>query len=155
MKFCIHKGSHVRPHDQLRGQVLFLISTGSLAIGEEMPSVRGLARQLGIAANTVSKVYSELVREGWLLARPGAHHRVVWRREVDAVKAERPVDLDRVVNRSIRLAGAHGYSAEQLADRLRERLSEPRPDHLLLVHPGVTTPTVKNRTLVRRETGKE
>ncbi len=125
MKFCIHKGSHVRPHDQLREQVLFLIGTGSLAIGEEMPSVRGLARQLGIAVNTVSKVYSELVREGWLLGRPGTHHRVLGRIEMNEVKAERRVGLDRVVNRSIKLAEQYGYSAEQLAGRLRNRLSEP------------------------------
>jgi GntR family transcriptional regulator len=36
-----------------------------------LPSVRGLALQLGINPNTVAKAYSELTAEGWLDARAG------------------------------------------------------------------------------------
>lgn len=134
MKFRMDKKSEVRPHEQLREQIIFLISTGELAIGEEMPSVRGLARQLGISLNTVSKVYSELVRGRWLIERPGAHHLIVERK--DATRASQPVaDLDDLIDRTISHAQAHGYSLQQLAARIRGRLLDQPPDHFLVVAP--------------------
>lgn len=134
MKFHINKQSGVRPHEQLREQIIFLISTGELGIGTEMPSVRALSRQLGISLNTVSKVYSELVRGCWLIERPGAHHLVVERKE--ATKTPRPLaDLDDLIDHTINLAHTHGYSLQQLAARIRKRLLEQPPDHFLVVAP--------------------
>lgn len=134
MKFHIDKQSEITPHEQLREQIIFLISTGELAIGAEMPSVRALSRQLGISLNTVSKVYSELVRACWLIERPGAHHSVVERRDANTVLP--PVaDMDDLIDRTIGLARAHGYSLQQLAARIRWRLLEQPPDHFLVVEP--------------------
>ena len=134
MRFHINKQSEITAHEQLREQIIFLISTGQLAIGKEMPSVRVLSRQLGISLNTVSKVYSELVRGCWLIERPGAHHIVVERKE--AKTASPPVaDLDDLINRTVSLAHAHGYSLQQLAARIRECLLDQLPDHVLIVEP--------------------
>ena len=134
MKLRINKQSEIRPHEQLREQIIFLISTGELSIGQEMPSVRSLSRQLGVSPNTVSKVYSELADANWLIERPGAHHTVVERKARD--KASRPVaDLDDLIDRTISLAQNHGYSLQQLADRIRGRLLEQPPDHLVVVSP--------------------
>lgn len=134
MKFRINKQSEVRPHEQLREQIIFLISTGELAIGQEMPSVRALSRQLGISLNTVSKVYSELVRGRWLVERPGAHHLIVERKDLNS--APPPVaDLNDLIDRTISLAQVHGYSLQQLAARIRARLLEQPPDHFLVVAP--------------------
>lgn len=134
MKFHINKQSEISAHEQLREQIIFLISTGELAIGEEMPSVRSLSRHLGISLNTVSKVYSELVRANWLIEHAGTHHRVVERK--DATGPSPPVtDLDYLIDNTIGLAQAHGYSLQQLAARLRQRLLEQPPDHLLIVAP--------------------
>ena len=47
------------------------IASGELTLGANLPSVRGLALQLGINPNTVAKAYSELTAEGWLDARAG------------------------------------------------------------------------------------
>lgn len=47
------------------------IATGELALGMQLPSVRGLAQQLGINPNTVAKAYAELTAEGWLESRQG------------------------------------------------------------------------------------
>ena len=134
MRFHINKQSEITAHEQLREQIIFLISTGQLPIGEEMPSVRALSRQLGISLNTVSKVYSELVRGCWLIGRPGAHHIVVESKEAN--RASPPVaDLDDLINRTLSLAHAHGYSLQQLAARIRERLLDQPPDHFLIVEP--------------------
>jgi len=61
-------------HQQLREQIISRITTGELQVGDVLSSVRTVARQLGIAVNTVSSVYRELVVEGWLAKRPSGQH---------------------------------------------------------------------------------
>ena len=46
--------------------------SGRLAAGTALPSSRTLARDLGIARNTVVDAYGQLVAEGWLAARHGS-----------------------------------------------------------------------------------
>jgi GntR family transcriptional regulator/MocR family aminotransferase len=48
------------------------IRTGRLAAGTRLPSSRSLAKDLGIARNTVADAYGQLVAEGWLTARQGS-----------------------------------------------------------------------------------
>lgn len=45
------------------------IASGELPVGALLPTVRGLAMQLGVNPNTVAKAYGELTTEGWLDAR--------------------------------------------------------------------------------------
>ncbi|TIH34289.1 GntR family transcriptional regulator [Subtercola vilae] len=55
--------------DQLRVLVLTDVRSGTLAPGAALPPVRRLAEQLGLAPNTVAKVYRELERDGVLVTR--------------------------------------------------------------------------------------
>jgi len=48
------------------------VRSGRLAPGTMLPPSRSLARDLGLARNTVSDAYAELVAEGWLASRQGA-----------------------------------------------------------------------------------
>ena len=48
------------PYDQIRRQVAALVAAGSLAPGDKLPTVRRLAADLGLAANTVARAYREL-----------------------------------------------------------------------------------------------
>ena len=56
---------------QIVDGVRMKIATGELAVGAQLPSVRGLAQQLTINPNTVAKAYAELTGDGWLEARQG------------------------------------------------------------------------------------
>jgi len=47
------------------------IATGRLAVGEQLPTVRQLAVDLSINANTVARVYAELERAGVIETRRG------------------------------------------------------------------------------------
>ncbi|WP_376774026.1 MocR-like pyridoxine biosynthesis transcription factor PdxR [Allostreptomyces psammosilenae] len=55
------------------------IGSGRLAPGTRLPPYRSLARDLGVALNTVGAAYGELVAEGWLTARQGSGTRVARR----------------------------------------------------------------------------
>ncbi len=57
---------------QIVRQFQYLIATGSLKKGDELPPVRTLAQQLLINPNTVAKAYKELESQGLIYTRPGA-----------------------------------------------------------------------------------
>ena len=52
------------PFDQVRAQVAALVAQGRLLPGDRLPTVRGLATELGLAANTVARAYKELAAAG-------------------------------------------------------------------------------------------
>lgn len=56
--------STVPPFEQIRLRILDLASSGELAVGTKLPSVRALASDLGVAANTVARAYRELEQAG-------------------------------------------------------------------------------------------
>lgn len=60
--------------EQVRRQVIVAIATGELRPGDALPSVRSLARDLGINLHTVHKAYETLAAQGYvlLLGRRGA-----------------------------------------------------------------------------------
>jgi DNA-binding transcriptional regulator YhcF (GntR family) len=51
-------------YEQIRAQLAGYISTGALGAGDRLPTVRGLAADLGIAVNTVARAYTELESAG-------------------------------------------------------------------------------------------
>ncbi|MEU2624972.1 PLP-dependent aminotransferase family protein [Streptomyces sp. NPDC007157] len=57
------------------------VRTGRLPSGTRLPSSRSLAGDLGVARNTVTDAYAELVAEGWLVARHGSGTRVAGREQ--------------------------------------------------------------------------
>lgn len=58
-------------YQQLKEEVIRLACEGILAPDEQLPSVRALARELGINPNTVAKAYQELENEGVIYSMGG------------------------------------------------------------------------------------
>jgi DNA-binding transcriptional regulator YhcF (GntR family) len=52
------------PFEQLRRQIATRASAGELPAGTRLPTVRALAAQVGLAVNTVARVYRELETDG-------------------------------------------------------------------------------------------
>ena len=63
LAFAIDAASAVPPYEQLRVQILEGVRTGALSPGTQLPTVRRLAEELGIAPNTVARSYRELERD--------------------------------------------------------------------------------------------
>jgi DNA-binding transcriptional regulator YhcF (GntR family) len=57
------------PFEQIRSQYAGQIATGELAPGTRLPTVRQLATELGVAANTVARAYRELESAGLVETR--------------------------------------------------------------------------------------
>jgi len=69
--FQIDRGSPLPVYVQLAEQIRLLVHRGLLAPGDPMPTARALAVDLGINANTVSRVYRELQQQGLLRLERG------------------------------------------------------------------------------------
>lgn len=57
------------PYEQVRGQIAGQVRSGVLPVGYKLPTVRGLAETLGLAANTVAKAYRALEEDGVIETR--------------------------------------------------------------------------------------
>jgi DNA-binding transcriptional regulator YhcF (GntR family) len=142
MEIRIDSSSGVPIRQQLAEQIVFLIATEHLKAGDFMPSVRELARRLRIHHNTVSEAYQDLVRREWLVRRRGSRLAVL---PNDSAQAG-ALALDDLINVTIRVARASGYSMQALRQRVRDRLFAEPPDHILVIEqdPGL-------RALIKHE----
>ena len=72
----LDRASPVALRVQLEQQLRDAVRTGRLRAGSPLPATRALAAELAVARNVVTDAYSQLVAEGYLLARQGAATRV-------------------------------------------------------------------------------
>lgn len=57
------------PYEQVRARISEQARSGALPVGYRLPTVRGLAESLGLAANTVAKAYRALEADGVIETR--------------------------------------------------------------------------------------
>ncbi len=117
--------SPIPPSEQMRMQIRLLIATGRLVAGEVLPSVRQLARDLGIAPNTVVRAYGELQRDGWVVtsARRGV---LVAPRPPERSLEERACELERAVAHLLVTAHQLGVGRDELRAEIGRQLGGER-----------------------------
>jgi GntR family transcriptional regulator len=121
-RFNITTGAGAPIYKQIVDQVRLAVATGSLTAGQLMPSVRGLAEQLLVNANTVAKAYGELVRDGVLESQQGLGVFVAEKRQIYA-KAERLRRLRQAVEGLVHEAVTLDFTAEEIRQALEEKLA--------------------------------
>ena len=61
--------SELPPYEQIRAGIAAQVDAGTLWAGDRLPTVRRLAEDLGVAANTVARAYRELEAAGVIETR--------------------------------------------------------------------------------------
>lgn len=56
---------------QIRNRLLYLMTSGELREGDQLPSMRQLSVQFQVNLNTISKVYQNLQQDGFITSRRG------------------------------------------------------------------------------------
>ena len=105
---------------QLERGIKLAIATGALPTGAQLPTVRQLAVDLKVNANTVAKVYAELEKQGVVATRRGVGTFVV-PRDADAF-ASRPeptVKLHMLAKRFLAEAASRGFSPQELLEEIQ------------------------------------
>ena len=72
MIFHLNHSSGVPLYQQLMQQIRYGVETGALRAGERLPTIRNLAEELVVNANTVVRAYRELQHEGVVELRQGS-----------------------------------------------------------------------------------
>lgn len=106
---------------QLERAIRAAIATGRLRIGTQLPTVRQLAVELRINANTVARVYAELERAGVLETRRGVGSFVSSTPSQAQPRRERDRLLSAFVTRVLADADAAGFDVQELLAALDRR----------------------------------
>jgi GntR family transcriptional regulator len=111
---------------QLERAIRVAIATGRLGVGDRLPTVRQLAVDLRVNANTVAKVYGELERGGVLETRRGVGTFVRASGPGAASPEDRARRLTALEDRFLADAAALGYSADEAIAHLGGRRARER-----------------------------
>ena len=111
---------------QLERAIRAAIATGRLRGGDRLPTVRQLAVDLRVNANTVARVYGALERAGVLTTRRGVGTFVV---APVGDLAERHRSLGALADRFLAEATALGFGVDELIEHLWTRRRGGANDH--------------------------
>ena len=120
-RFSIDLHSGVPVYRQLIDQVRSGMASGSLAAGDQLPTVRQLAVDLEINPNTVLRAYRELELGGWLETHQGTGTFVA-NKKAERSSAERDRQLAQMAGEFASRVGAAGFTVEDLIECLRDLL---------------------------------
>ena len=121
---------HVDPRDpvpiyaQLDRGIRLAIATGKLRAGDQLPTVRQLAVDLRVNANTVAKVYLALERDGVLATKRGVGTFVADAQPKAVHVAQRERQLKSITDRFITEATSLGFSPREVAKYIAQRIKE-------------------------------
>ena len=119
--------AHPTPlYHQLERAIKFAIATGKLVVGDQLPTVRQLAVELRINANTVAKVYLELERAGVVETRRGVGTFVRSRPVGAAHERDRERELRELEDHFLSAAAHLGFSTKEAVEHLRDRLKKAK-----------------------------
>jgi DNA-binding transcriptional regulator YhcF (GntR family) len=115
-RIAVDTGSGVAPWRQIHDQVEMLVAAGALPPGAPLPTIRQLARDLGLAPGTVARAYRELEAAG-VLHTARRHGTVV----AAVPRQHRPDPLRRAAAEFAARAKALGVPLDGALDAIRDQ----------------------------------
>jgi GntR family transcriptional regulator len=117
--FIVDSTSPTPIYAQLDRSIRAAIATGELEPGAQLPTVRQLAVDLAVNANTVARVYAQLERDGMLETRRGVGTFVRESPSPQAARAHRERELRELIRRFVGDAALLGFTLSELITQLR------------------------------------
>ena len=113
--------SFVPIYEQIKKEILRLVATGRLKVGDPLPSIRDLAAEIIVNPNTVARAYRELEQDGIVVTQKGRGSFIANRARPDAER-DLKAHLGRVMDEAI--AEARRFELDEAAIRalFEERL---------------------------------
>ncbi len=126
MQITITPGSPQSIYRQITDQLRLLVASGKVQVGDAVPSVRQLAKDLVVNPNTVAKAYAELVRDGVLESHQGRGYFIAKKKSIFS-KAERIRRLDEALDGAISEGVTLDFTADEIIERLQLRIARLLP----------------------------
>jgi GntR family transcriptional regulator len=106
---------------QIVTQVKYLVASGLLQPGDELPPIRTLALQLKVTPNTIVKAYGELESAGVIHKRQGSGTFVSEGRARQVALRERRRVIEQRIDALLAEAHQLNFTAEEILRMVRER----------------------------------
>jgi molybdopterin-binding protein len=121
----LHQDDPAPVYIQIERRIRMGVADGTLQPGDHLPSVRDLARRLGLSPNTVGRAYADLSREGTIKARAGGGSEIATRESLDQPALQRQrLDRLRMLARQTAVRGlALGLEPDEIAEAVRAALA--------------------------------
>lgn len=117
MNIIIQPQGTLAIYEQIVNQLKNAIVTGKLTAGEALPSIRGLAGELGVSVITTKRAYEELEKEGLIrsVSNKGFY---VCEYNTDYLKEKQLMVLEKHLSEVIEEAKQAGLSKEELCEMI-------------------------------------
>lgn len=123
--FWLDLSSGIPVYRQIIGAVLAAKAAGTLAAGDQLPTVRQLAVDLSVNPNTVIRAYRELEIRGVVATQQGTGT-FITDKEVKPDDDEKRRRIAQLVRELLAKAGVEGITLEDLLNHLKELKEEQR-----------------------------
>lgn len=120
IEFKLDPKSGVPYYRQIIDQIRYGIASGKLKTGEQLPTVRGLAVDLKINLNTVTKAYKELEIQKVLESQQGTGTFIGLAR-LEIPEKEKRDKLRSICSELLGIAGSYGFSAGDVVSELTRK----------------------------------
>ncbi len=126
MEIRIDADNGVPVYRQIVDAVKHQVAAGTMAPGEQLPTVRQLAEELRVDRNTVVRAYRVLEREGVISLQQGRGTFIKTHAQNPDLARHRRDRLELIVGESITRALSLGYTPEEIEQAFQARMSEWR-----------------------------
>ena len=120
INFKLDPKSGIPFYRQIIDQIKFGIASGSLKIGEQLPTVRSLAVELKVNLNTVAKAYKELEIQDVLETQQGTGT-FISKIEIQISEKEKSKKLKDICNEFRTIAFSYGFSVQDIIIELKRQ----------------------------------
>lgn len=117
MSIIISNSSNKPIYEQIKDQIKNKIVSNELKTGEQLPSIRNLAKDLRISVITTKNAYEELEKEGYVETIPGKGVYVA-NKNTELIREEQLQKIEDLIDTAVSIAKISNISKEELENIL-------------------------------------
>ncbi len=121
MKIIVSNQSELPIYAQIKEQLKEQILNGQIPEGSTLPSIRQLAKEVGVSVITTTRAYSDLEAEGFIATMQGKGS-VVLSKDNSMLREQYLMRIEAGLTTAIETAKAMGMSEEELMELFRNLL---------------------------------
>lgn len=113
MNIIISNSSNIPIYEQVKEQIKDAIVANELKAGDKLPSIRLLAKDLGISVITTKSAYEELEKEGYVetIAAKGTY---VANKNYELIREEQLQKIESLLDKAVSIAKISNISKEEI-----------------------------------------
>ena len=117
MNIIISNSSNKPIYEQIKEQIKNKIVSNELKIGEQLPSIRLLAKDLRISVITTKNAYEELEKEGYVETIPGKGVYVA-NKNIELIREEQLQKIEDLIDTAVSIAKISNISKKEVENIL-------------------------------------